>query len=111
MRAISTRGISSRSDPDLIEVMGLRRSPSHGVAHDLASHRRGGTGGSSQNARRREFERGAPIDQQSTTDCARPASLVSLYLPFMSFAVCASASTVSSKLIRCRDAISLLAIA
>ena len=34
-----------------------------------------------------------------------------LYLLFMSFAVCASAMTVSSKLIRCRDAISLLAIA
>jgi hypothetical protein len=49
--------------------------------------------------------------QQSTTDWARPASLVSLYLLFISFAVCASANTVSSKLTRCLDAISLLAIA
>ena len=57
-----------------------------------------------------EFERGAPVDQQSTTDKARPASLVSLYLLFISFAVWASANTVSSKLIRCLDAISLLAI-
>ena len=58
-----------------------------------------------------EFDRGAPCDQQSTTERARPASLVSLYLLFISFAVWASASTVSSKLIRCLDAISLLAIA
>ena len=52
-----------------------------------------------------------PFDQQSTTERARPASLVSLYLLFISFAVWASANTVSSKLIRCLDAISLLAIA
>ena len=34
-----------------------------------------------------QFQRGAPFPQQSTTDWARPASLVSLYLLFMSFAV------------------------
>ena len=51
-----------------------------------------------------------PFDQQSVTERARPASLVSLYLLFISFAVWASANTVSSKLIRCLDAISLLAI-
>ena len=44
--------------------------------------------------------------QQSTTDWARPASLVSLYLLFISFAVWARAMTVSSKSMRCRDAIS-----
>src|SRR3954451_14639836 len=60
---------------------------------------------------RREFERGAPFNQQSTTDWARPASLVSLYLLFMSLAVWARAMTVSSKLTRCLEAISLLAIA
>src|SRR5215203_5588523 len=54
--------------------------------------------------------RGAPVDQQSTTERARPASLVSLYLLFMSLAVWARAMTVASKLTRCLDAISLLAI-
>src|SRR6185369_795913 len=49
--------------------------------------------------------------QQSTTERARPASLVSLYLLFISLAVWASAITVSSNPTRCRDAISLLAIA
>src|SRR4029079_6216813 len=49
--------------------------------------------------------------QQSTTDCVCPRSLVSLYLLFISLAVWASAITVSSKLTRCLDAISLLAIA
>jgi hypothetical protein len=51
------------------------------------------------------------IDQQSTTERASPASLVSLYLLFMSLAVWANAITVASKSMRCRDAISLLAIA
>src|SRR5215468_8794683 len=50
------------------------------------------------------------LDQQSVTDNARPASLVSLYLLFMSFAVSASAWIVASRSIRCREAISLLAI-
>ena len=68
-------------------------------------------GGSSRNHARTSFERGASFDQQSTTERARPASLVSLYLLFISFAVWASAITVSSKLTRCLDAISLLAIA
>src|SRR5262245_19378819 len=49
-------------------------------------------------------------DQHSTTDCASPASLVSLYLPFMSFAVSANATIVSSRFTRCLDAISLVAI-
>src|SRR5262245_65846307 len=35
--------------------------------------------------------RGITLDQQSVTERARPASLVSLYLLFMSLAVCASA--------------------
>src|SRR5258708_3102071 len=51
------------------------------------------------------------LDQQSTTERANPASLVSLYLLFMSFAVSASAITVASKSTRCLEAISLLAIA
>ena len=34
-----------------------------------------------------EFVRGAPFDQQSTTERARPASLVSLSLLFISLAV------------------------
>src|ERR1044072_9214074 len=51
------------------------------------------------------------LDQQRTTERARPASLVSLYLLFMSFAVSARACTVASKSTRCLDAISLLAIA
>ena len=50
-------------------------------------------------------------DQQSVTETARPASLVSLYLLFMSLAVSARAMTVASKSMRCREAISLLAIA
>src|SRR6185369_17841592 len=58
-----------------------------------------------------EFHRGAPFDQQRVTDCARPASLVSLYLLFMSFAAGARAITVSSKSMRCLEAIALLAIA
>jgi hypothetical protein len=53
----------------------------------------------------------APLDQQSTTERANPASLVSLYLLFMSLAVWARACTVASKSTRCLDAISLLAIA
>src|SRR4029453_8280171 len=53
----------------------------------------------------------SPLDQQRTTERANPASLVSLYLLFMSFAVWARACTVASKLTRCLDAISLLAIA
>ncbi len=51
------------------------------------------------------------LDQQSTTERANPASLVSLYLLFMSLAVSASAITVASKSTRCLEAISLLAIA
>jgi hypothetical protein len=51
------------------------------------------------------------VGQQSTTDRASPASLVSLYLLFMSFAVSASAWIVASRSTRCREAISLLAIA
>ena len=58
-----------------------------------------------------EFERGDRFDQQSVTERARPASLVSLYLLFMSLAVSARAITVASKSTRCLDAISLLAIA
>src|SRR4029453_8728115 len=57
-----------------------------------------------------EFHRSS-FDQQSTTDRARPASLVSLYLLFMSFAVWARAATVASRLTRCLDAISFLATA
>src|SRR5262245_55332924 len=49
--------------------------------------------------------------QQSTTDTARPASLVSLYLLFISLAVWAIAVMVASRSIRCLEAISLLAIA
>ena len=51
------------------------------------------------------------FDQQSVTERARPASLVSLYLLFMSLAVSARAATVASRLTRCLDATSLLAIA
>ena len=43
---------------------------------------------------------GAPFDQQSTTERASPASLVSLYLLFMSLAVWARAATVSSRPMR-----------
>src|SRR6187200_2059620 len=71
--------------------------------------------GKQKEAPRRTIPRPSSIeepqfDQQSTTDWARPASLVSLYLLFMSLAVWARAVTVSSKLTRCLDAISLLAI-
>src|SRR6185369_4942308 len=51
------------------------------------------------------------FDQQRTTERARPASLVSLYLLFMSLAVSARARIVASRSMRCREAISLLAIA
>ena len=71
----------------------------------------GGNGGSPPLDRKAEANEEPPVDQQSTTERARPASLVSLYLLFISFAVWASANTVSSKLIRCLDAISLLAMA
>jgi len=53
----------------------------------------------------------ARFDQQSVTERARPASLVSLYLLFISLAVWARAITVSSKLTRCLDAISFVASA
>jgi len=46
---------------------------------------------SSKNYPQAVFVRGAPFDQQSVTDWARPASLVSLYLLFMSLAVWARA--------------------
>ena len=71
----------------------LRKDQATGASHDLASY--GAVG----------------FDQQSVTDRARPASLVSLYLLFMSLAVSARAITVASKSTRCLDAISLLAIA
>src|SRR5262252_4439049 len=51
------------------------------------------------------------IYQQRTTDTASPASLVSLYLLFISLAVCAIAVIVASRSMRWRLAISLLAIA
>src|SRR5437773_6063213 len=80
------------------------------ASHDLGSYRAVRNGGS-QNDPQAEFERGARFDQQSVTERARPASLVSLYLLFMSLAVSARAITVASKSTRCLDATSLLAIA
>src|SRR3954470_18111831 len=67
--------------------------------------------GSSKNEPQTKFIEEPHFYQQSTTDWARPASLVSLYLLFMSFAVSARAITVASKSMRCLDEISLLAIA
>src|SRR4249919_4013299 len=79
--------------------------------HDLTSRRLDINGGRPSNCPREKFEREPPFRQQSVTERARPASLVSLYLLFMSFAVWARAITVASKSTRCLDAISLLAIA
>ena len=50
------------------------------------------------------------LNQQSVTESASPASLVSLYLLFMSLAVWAMAVMVSSKPTLCLDSISLLAM-
>ena len=50
-------------------------------------------------------------NQQSVTDSASPASLVSLYLLFISLPVWAMAVIVSSKPTLCLDSISLLAMA
>src|SRR6186997_154086 len=98
MRRVSTREMSLRSHPEMVEcwdwraIAGMQR----GLLVELSPGR----------VRAR-----SPFDQQSTTERARPASLVSLYLLFMSLAVWARASTVASKSTRCLDAISLLAIA
>src|SRR5260221_12591833 len=95
MRAVATRRFALRGRPVFDDVASCR-AMRNGLLAARSSTR---------------VERRVRFDQQSVTERARPASLVSLYLLFMSFAVWARAITVASKLTRCLDAISLLAIA
>ena len=110
-RSIDTLRSPPGAIPKWIEVQGFATPPKPRTYPVTWRAIAGKQWGSSSNPAEAEFERGAPFDQQSVTERARPASLVSLYFAFMSLAVSARAITVASKSTRCRDAISLLAIA